>query len=135
MFPHRRTRPGQTVPRAAKEGAMSVFQPDTDSEQPTPHDLPAFQVVRRGYDPAQVDAYLPQLIARLDGAERARAELQRKVTSLQQQAPPTFEQLGDEAAAVLQEAGRSAELLVEKARHRAETIVEGAQRQAEQVQT
>jgi DivIVA domain-containing protein len=113
---------------------MSVFQPDTESEQPTTGEMPTFQVVRRGYDPTQVDAYLPQLIARLDGAERARAKLQREVASLREHTP-SFEQLGAEAAAVLQEAGRSAELLVEKARRRAETIVEGAQRQAEQVQT
>ena len=113
---------------------MSVFQPDTESEQPTPPGLPAFQVVRRGYDPTQVDAYLPQLVARLDGAERARAKLQREVASLREHTP-SFEQLGAEAAAVLQEAGRSAELLVEKARRRAETIVEGAQRRAEQAQT
>jgi DivIVA domain-containing protein len=113
---------------------MSVFQPDTESEQPTTGDMPTFQVVRRGYDPTQVDAYLPQLIARLDGAERARARLQREVASLREHTP-SFEQLGTEAAAVLQEAGRSAELLVEKARHRAQTIVEGAQRRAEQVQT
>jgi DivIVA domain-containing protein len=113
---------------------MSVFQPDTESGQRTASDLPAFQVVRRGYDPNQVDAYVPQLIARLDGAERARAELQREVARLQEQAPPSFEQLGAEAAVVLQEAGRSGELLVQKARRRAETIIEQAQQQAEQVQ-
>jgi ElaB/YqjD/DUF883 family membrane-anchored ribosome-binding protein len=114
---------------------MSVFQPDTGSGQPTARDLPAFQVMRRGYDPTQVDAYIPQLIARLEEAGRARAELQREVASLRQQAPPTFEQLGAEAAVVLQEAGRSGEQLVEKARRRAEVIVEGAQQQAEQIRT
>jgi len=114
---------------------MSVFQPDAESGsgQPTASGLPAFQVVRRGYDPAQVDAYLPQLIARLEEAEQARVELQREVASLQAQAPPTFEQLGDEAAVVLQEAGRSGEQLVDKARRRAEMIVDGAQQQAEQI--
>jgi cell division septum initiation protein DivIVA len=112
---------------------MSVFQPDTGSGQPTAHGLPAFRVVRRGYDPTQVDAYMPQLLARLEEAERARVELQREVASLQQQAPPTFEQLGADAAAVLQEAGRSGEQLVDKARRRAEMIVEGAQQQAEQI--
>jgi cell division septum initiation protein DivIVA len=116
---------------------MSVFQPDTESGsgQLTARDLPAFQVVRRGYDPTQVDAYIPQLVARLEEAERARAELQREVASLQRQAPPSFEQLGAEAAVVLQEAGRSGEQLVEKARRRADTIVDGAQQQAEQIRT
>jgi cell division septum initiation protein DivIVA len=114
-------------------GAMSEFRPDTASEQSTATDLPSFQVVRRGYDRSQVDAYIPELIARLDAAERARAELQREVTGLQHQAPPTFEQLGEEAATVLQEAGRSAESLVEKAKRRAESIAEQAQEQAEQM--
>jgi len=116
---------------------MSVFQPDAESEsgQLTARDLPAFQVVRRGYDPTQVDTYVPQLLARLEEAERARVELQREVASLRQQAPPSFEQLGAEAAVVLQEAGRSGEQLVEKARRRADTIVEGAQQQAEQIRT
>jgi DivIVA domain-containing protein len=114
---------------------MSVFQPDTGSGQPTARGLPAFRVVRRGYDPTQVDAYLPQLVARLEEAERARVELQREVASLQRQAPPTFEQLGADAAVVLQEAGRSGEQLVERARRRAEMIVEGAQQQAEQIRS
>src|SRR6266540_6349740 len=134
IFPHR-SRPGDGSPARRQEDAMSVFQPDTGSGQPTAHGLPAFQVVRRGYDPTQVDAYLPQLVARLEEAERARVELQREVASLQRQAPPTFEQLGAEAATVLQDAGRSGEQLVEKARRRADTIVEGAQQQAEQIRT
>lgn len=112
---------------------MSVFQPDTASGQPTPHGRPAFQMVRRGYDPAQVDAYIPELVARLERAEQTRVAQQREIASLRQQASPTFEELGAEAAAVLQEAGRSGEQLVEKARHRAEMIVEGAQQHAEQI--
>jgi len=116
---------------------MSVFQPDAESGsgQRSARDLPAFGVVRRGYDPAQVDAYLPQLVARLEEAERARVELLREVASLRRQVPPSFEQLGAEAAVVLQEAGRSGEQLVEKARRRAEVVVEGAQQQAEQIRT
>lgn len=55
---------------------MSVSQPDPESGQPTASDLPAFQVVLQGCNPAQVDAYLPQLIARLEGDEQARAALQ-----------------------------------------------------------
>src|SRR6266508_1224980 len=137
IFPHRSSRPGDGSPARRQEDAMSVFQPDAESgsRQLTARDLPAFQVVRRGYDPTQVDAYIPQLVARLEEAERARVELQREVASLQRQAPPTFEQLGAEAATVLQDAGRSGEQLVEKARRRADTIVEGAQQQAEQIRT
>ena len=117
---------------------MSVYQQDTEAGQDNAEGPPAFRVVRRGYDRDEVDAYLPQLMARLGGAvdsyakaERARAELQREVTNLKE-GSPSFEQLGGEAAALLQEAGRSAEQLVENARRRAETIIEKAQQQAEQ---
>jgi cell division septum initiation protein DivIVA len=118
---------------------MSAYQQDAEAG---PHDgegPPTFRVVRRGYDPAEVDASFSQLAARLNEAvdqyataERARAELQGELTSLQQRAP-SFEQVGGEAAALLQEAGRTAEQLVENARRRAETIIEKAQQQAEQL--
>jgi DivIVA domain-containing protein len=117
---------------------MSVHQPDA---QPNAEGPPAFRVVRRGYDREEVDAAFSQLAARLRvaldqsaKAEQARAELQGELTSLQQR-PPSFEELGGEAAAVLQEAGRSAEQLVEQARRRAEAIIDKAQQQAEQVRT
>ena len=118
---------------------MSVHQPDAQAGQPNAEGPPAFRVVRRGYDPKEVDAYFSQLAARLNEAvdqyataERARAQLQDEVTSLQQRAP-SFEQVGGEAAALLVEAGRTAEQLVENARRRAETIIEKAQQQAEQL--
>ena len=119
---------------------MSAYQRDTEAGRRNPEEPPAFQVVRRGYDREQVDAYIPQLVARLDGAvdryakaERARAELEREVAALRENAQPTFEQLGAEAATVLGEAGRSAGQLVETARRRADLIVEEARKQAEQV--
>ena len=118
---------------------MSADQPDPEAGQHTGEGPPAFRVVRRGYDPEEVDAYFAQLAARLNEAvgqyataERARAELQDEVTSLQQRAP-SFEQVGGEAAALLVEAGRSAEQLVENGRRRADTIIEKAQQQAEQL--
>jgi len=118
---------------------MSAYQPDAETSQHTGEGPPAFRVVRRGYDREEVDTYFSQLAARLREAvdqyataERARAELQGEVTSLQQQAP-SFEQVGGEAAALLQEAGRTAEQLVENARRRADTIIEKAQQQAEQL--
>ena len=121
---------------------MGVYQRDTESGQrnPNPEETPAFQMVRRGYDREQVDAYIPQLVARLDEAvdryakaERARAELEREVVGLRENASPSFEQLGAEAATVLGEAGRSAGQLVETARRRADLIVEEARKQADQV--
>jgi DivIVA domain-containing protein len=118
---------------------MSVYQGDAEAGQANAEGPPTFRVVRRGYDRDEVDAYMPQLMARLEEAvglyakaEQARAELQREVTSLRE-GSPSFEQLGGEAAALLQEAGRSAEQLVENARRRADTIIEKAQQQAEQI--
>src|SRR5215207_3686766 len=118
---------------------MSAYQSDAATSQPDGEGPPAFRVVRRGYDREEVDAYFAQLAARLKEAvdqyataDRARAELQEEVTTLQQRAP-SFEQVGGEAAALLVEAGRSAEQLVENARRRADTIIEKAQQQAEQL--
>jgi DivIVA domain-containing protein len=118
---------------------MSAYQSDAATSQHNGEGPPAFRVVRRGYDPEEVDAYFSQLAARLNeavdqfaAAERARAELQDEFTSLQQRAP-SFEQVGGEAAALLQDAGRTAEQLVENARRRADTIIEKAQQQAEQM--
>jgi DivIVA domain-containing protein len=136
IFLHRSGRPARVV----REGVMGGFEPEVENGQRGAGEPPGFRVVRRGYDREQVDAYVPQLIARLEEAvdrlakaERGRGELQREVATLRGQAPPTFEQLGAEAGTVLEEAGRSAELLVEKARRRSETIVEEAKQQAEQV--
>ena len=118
---------------------MSANQPDAATSQHNGEGPPAFRVVRRGYDPEEVDAYFSQLAGRLKEAvdqyataERARAELQEEVTSLQKRAP-SFEQVGGEAAALLQEAGRTAEQMVENARRRSDTIIEKAHQQAEQM--
>src|SRR5829696_310477 len=118
---------------------MSANQPDSEAGRHTGEGPPAFRVVRRGYDPQEVDSYFSQLAARLKEAvdqyakaEQARAELQEEVTSLQKRAP-SFEQVGGEAAALLVEAGRTAEQMVENARRRADTIIEKAQQQAEQL--
>jgi cell division septum initiation protein DivIVA len=118
---------------------MSANQPDAATSQHNGEGPPAFRVVRRGYDPEEVDASFAQLAARLNEAvdqyakaEQARAELQDEITNLQKRAP-SFEQVGGEAAALLQEAGRTAEQMVENARRRADTIIEKAQQQAEQM--
>jgi DivIVA domain-containing protein len=126
--------------RVVIEGvAMTANQPDPATSQHNGEGPPAFRVVRRGYDPEEVDAYFSQLAARLNQAvdqyataERARAELQDQVTSLHKRAP-SFEQVGGEAAALLVEAGRTAEQMVENARRRSDTIIEKAQQQAEQL--
>jgi DivIVA domain-containing protein len=118
---------------------MSAYQPDAEARQHNGEGPPAFQVVRRGYDREEVDAYFSQLAARLHEAvdqyaqaEQVRAELEGEVARLRERSP-SFEQVGGEAAALLQEAGRSAEQLVENGRRRADTIIEKAQQQAEQL--
>jgi len=115
---------------------MSVFQPDAASGPRIASPQPAFKVARRGYDPQEVDAYVAELIARLedtgaraDLAERAKAKIEAEIASLKEQ-PPTFERLGVDMAEVLEQAGRSAELLVEKAQTRAGGIVKEAEAHA-----
>ncbi|HYY79595.1 MAG TPA: DivIVA domain-containing protein, partial [Actinomycetes bacterium] len=70
---------------------MSVYEPAAEPGQddPDPDRPPAFRMVWRGYDREEVDAYLPQLTARLQEAadrhaeaDQARAGLQRELTSL-----------------------------------------------------
>ena len=119
---------------------MSVYEPDAASRSQARGAVPRFELARRGYDRQQVEAYVTDLAGRLEesagraeGAERAVAQLRREVASLREGAPPTFEQLGAEAAMVLEQAGRSAELLLEKAKSRSETIVQEAKRVAEQI--
>src|SRR5512133_4282101 len=131
--------PGDGFRTSWTEDAMSVYERDTEAGQGNVEGPPTFRMVRRGYDRDEVDAYIPQLVARLEEAvglyaksEQARAELQREVVNLRE-GSPSFEQLGGEAAALLQEAGRSAEQMVENARRRADTIIEKAQQQAEQL--
>ena len=124
---------------SAYQGDAETSQHNAEAGQHNGQGPPAFRVVRRGYDPEEVDAYFSQLAARLNEAvdqyakaEQARVELQGELTSLQQRAP-SFEQVGGEAAALLQEAGRTAEQMVENARRRSDTIIEKAQQQAEQM--
>ena len=118
---------------------MSVDHGDTAAGRDDVQGTPPFRLARRGYDRAEVDAYIPQLQARLEEAvnlyakaEAGRTELEREVRNLRE-GSPSFEQIGGEAAALLQEAGRSAEQLVENARRRADSIVEQAQQEAEQI--
>jgi hypothetical protein len=59
-----------------------VVQADTESEQSAVTSSPFFQVVRRSYDCTQVDAYIPELVARMAAAEQARAEPEREVASI-----------------------------------------------------
>ncbi len=118
---------------------MSVFQPDAASGPRVASAQPAFKVARRGYDPQEVDAYVVELIARLeeagaraDLAERAKVKFESEIAAIKDQ-PPTFERLGVDMAEVLEQAGRSAELLVEKAQTRAGAVVKDAEARASEL--
>jgi DivIVA domain-containing protein len=124
---------------SAYQGDAEASEHNAEARRPNGEGPPAFQVVRRGYDREEVDAYFSQLAARLREAvdqyataDQARVELQDEIASLRERAP-SFEQVGGEAAALLQEAGRTAEQLVENARRRSDTIIEKAQQQVEQM--
>src|SRR5215211_7207304 len=84
LLPRRQRRVVRVVDRG---GAMSAYQPDAATSQHDGEGPPTFRVVRRGYDPEEVDAYFSQLAGRLQEAvdqyaiaERARAALQGEVT-------------------------------------------------------
>ncbi|HEX8859341.1 MAG TPA: hypothetical protein VGC06_09700 [Actinomycetes bacterium] len=119
---------------------MSVFEPHTDDDSGGAGQLPALDVPLRGRKGQQVSAYIEELTTRLrqqrtrtDQAERAAAHLQRELTTLRNQPPPSFEHLGSSAARVLDEAGRSAKVLVEEAKERGNAIVEQARGRATEV--
>jgi DivIVA domain-containing protein len=133
---------------------MSVFQQAAESGQDNPEGPPAFRMVWRGYDREEVDAYLPQLTARLEEAEdryaeaeQARDELQREVTSLTAclreavdryaEAEQAKAELQREVTRLreesLQQLGGEAAALLQEAGRSAEQLVEHARRHAETI--
>src|SRR5262245_48470623 len=119
---------------------MSVFEPHTDDESVGASQLPALDIPLRGRKGQQVSAYIEDLTVRLDQqrsraehAERAATRLQRELSALRNQPPPSFEHLGSQAARVLDEAGRSAKVLVEEAKERGKDIVEQSKGHAAEV--
>jgi DivIVA domain-containing protein len=133
---------------------MSVYQPAAESGQDNPEGPPAFRMVWRGYDREEVDAYLPQLLARLGEAvdryaeaEQARAGLQREVTSLiarlregvdrYAEAEQAKAELQREVTSLREESfqqlGGEAAALLQEAGRSAEQLVEHARRRAETI--
>jgi DivIVA domain-containing protein len=133
---------------------MSVYEPAAESGQDNPDGHPAFRMVWRGYDREEVDAFLPQLIARLGEAvdrhaeaEQARAELQRELTRLiarlrevvdrYAEAEQAKAELQREVTrlreASLQQLGGEAAALLQEAGRSAEQLVENARRHAETI--
>jgi DivIVA domain-containing protein len=133
---------------------MSVYQPAAESGQDNPDGPPAFRMVWRGYDREEVDAYLPQLIARLGEmvdrlaeAEQARAELQREVTRLTTRLREAVDRYAEAERAKaemqrevtrlreesLQQLGGEAAALLQEAGRSAEQLVENARRHAETI--
>lgn len=103
---------------------------------PERHDAapPAFAVAVRGYDRAQVDAYVARLARLADDAERRAQEAERRAsegrrwTTGEGGAEPTYAELGEEAALILQQAGETATALVRRAEERVEAMTAEAQR-------
>lgn len=117
---------------------MSALVPVIASESDEYVSPPSFSVVMRGYDRHQVEFFVEDMAQRLaDQRRRAdetagvMAEMRLEIAALKNQAPPSFEHLGAEAARVLEQAGGSARLLVEEAVSRAGTIIEKAEAEAE----
>jgi DivIVA domain-containing protein len=133
---------------------MSVYEPAAESGQDNPDGPPAFRMVWRGYDREEVDAYLPQLTARLGEAvdrhaeaEQARAELQRELTRLTARLREAVDRYAEaeQAKAELQrevtrlreesfqQLGGEAAALLQEAGRSAEQLVENARRHAETI--
>lgn len=82
IFQHRSAKP--QGPSRRQGGRHAPVRVRPASGVATPRDRPAFRVARRGDDPAQAAASLPQRIARLKNPGRAPATLQRMGFNLQQ---------------------------------------------------
>ena len=115
---------------------MSALQPVIASEPRGRISPPSFSVVMRGYHRKQVQSFIDDLFHRLtaarqraDATERAITQMRLEIAAVKNQ-PPSFEDLGAEAAAVLARAGSSAKLLVEEARGRGDVIVHKAETDA-----
>jgi DivIVA domain-containing protein len=131
-----------------------VYQPAAQSEQDNPDGPPAFRMGWRGYDREEVDAYLPQLSARMGEAvdryaeaEQAKAELQREVTRLSARLREAVDRYAEAEQAKaelqrevtslregsLQQLGGEATALLQEAGRSAEQLVEHARRHAETI--
>ena len=85
-----------------------------------------FKSERRGYDRAEVDAYVGQL-------QRQVRELQTKQQTPDAAVQDALERIGDEVADVLKQAHNTAEEIVDTARREAQEHIDKAQREAAHV--
>ena len=115
---------------------MSALQPAIASESRGPVSPRSFSVVMRGYHRKQVESFIDELFQRLalarqraDATERAMTQMRLEIAAVKHQ-PPSFEDLGAEAATVLARAGSSAKLLVEEARGKGDAIIHKAETDA-----
>lgn len=94
-----------------------------------------FATVRRGYDPAQVRAYLTSLAAHVESLERSLAQSRSQAAELEAAAPASqdpYERLSKRFAGVLVSADSEAAHIVEQARTEAEHVKAEAQARAEE---
>jgi chromosome segregation ATPase len=92
-----------------------------------------FTVGIRGYEKAQVETRLAELVAQLDQARRRADKAEQSLTKAEAEVEavrslkPSFEHLGAEAAKILEQAGASAESMLGDARDRGRKAIEEAE--------
>jgi len=92
-----------------------------------------FTVGMRGYDRAQVETRLAELMAQLDQARRRADKAEQALTKAEVEVDavrslkPSFQHLGAEAAKILEQAGASAESMLGDARDRGRKAIEEAE--------
>jgi chromosome segregation ATPase len=92
-----------------------------------------FTVGMRGYDRAQVETRLAELMAQLDQARRRADKSEQALTKAEAEVDavrslkPSFEHLGAEAAKILEQAGSSAESMLGDARDRGRKAIAEAE--------
>lgn len=106
------------------------------AEQPA---APRFPVTWRGYERHRVDAAVGELINQLADQQGRLEQLERELQRLEMEAryredvPPSFADLGAEAAKVFEQAGAAAEELLGDAVAQAEAIIQTAEAKADEV--
>ena len=118
-----------------------VVAPSMTEPLPTAPKAPFLPQVRRGYDPAAVDAHLRTMAADRAGLIAALEEAQNRINELaedresirkqlEEQEAPTYTGLGDRASELLRMAEEQAAAVISQARAEASQIKETASREA-----
>ncbi|MGQ0572938.1 MAG: hypothetical protein ACT4RN_01900 [Pseudonocardia sp.] len=112
------------------------------SHHPTPDGGPTFEIVRRGYDREQVDARVRELTGRLAAAEKARADADQRIRTVDEELravrarsesdkPMSQDSFGFRAEKILRMAEHEAADVRTRAAQEATSVVEKARADAE----